>query len=41
MFNITRRAVECILNQTTTATLSYREYGMMKSKEGDRSNAKR
>ena len=39
MCNITQWAAECILNQTMTATHSYKEYGMLKSKDGDRTNA--
>jgi hypothetical protein len=39
MCNNTRRATECILNQTMTATQSYREYGMLKSEDGDRTSA--
>jgi hypothetical protein len=39
MCKITQRAAEGILNQTTTATQGYREYGMLKSKDGDRTSA--
>jgi hypothetical protein len=39
MCNSTRRAADFILNQTTTATQGYREYGMRKSEDGDRTSA--
>jgi hypothetical protein len=39
MCNSTRRAADFILNQTTTATQGYREYGMRKSEDGERTSA--
>jgi hypothetical protein len=39
MCNSTRRAAKCILNQTTTAMQGYREYGMLKNEDGDRTSA--
>jgi hypothetical protein len=39
MCNNTRQAADFILNQTTTATQSYREYGMRKSEDGERTSA--
>jgi hypothetical protein len=39
MSNSSRRAADFILNQTTTATQGYREYGMRKSEDGERTSA--